>query len=1046
MMTKFTLRLAGPIQIERDGQPVQGFESDKALALLGYLALQGRAISRQRLTEMFWCELAEERGRGNLRRVLHNLATRLPGCLLIDRQSVRFDPAAPCWVDVLAFKFLADNGDIASFQAAAPLYRGELMEGLSPQDCPEFELWLVMERERWHQRVVQVLDALVEHHAQCGEYERALDYVTRLLAVMPWRERAHRQKMSLLARTGQRSAALKQYETCRHILAQELDVEPARETSALYERIRASGSVCHNLPPQPTPFVGRERELAQVAARMEEPTCRLLTLIGPGGIGKTRLALQAAGQLAESGLFPHGVYWVPLVSLSSTEFLVSSIAQSLRLSFSGSADPRAQLLGYLRDVKHELLLVLDNFEHLLPGAELLVEMLEQTPQVKLLVTSRQRLNLGWEWLFEVGGLEYPDATSVPTGLTKDSALYSAVQLFLQVAYRLDVRLSSSDDLPYVVRICQLVQGMPLGVELAAAWVRDLSCEAITRRIERHLDFLSTTVQGVPERHRSLRAVFESAWQILSPAERETFQSLSVFRGSFGSDAAEWVTGVSPDVLSALATRSLLQPVRLNRYEMLEVLRQYAAETLSASRQEQATRDRHCEYYARLLQQREEQLKGGKQAQTLDELGEEMGNIRAAWHWAVQHGKTRPLGQAWSCLARFYEMRTWFQEGMDMFANALEKLQENETLDARKMEAELVVAQVRAGLGALTARCGHYPQGKALLEVSLAEFHRLAARQETAFALNHLGIIAWAQGEYAEAQQLYRESLTIRQELGDAWGMAASLNNLGGVTYFLGEYAQAKRLLEEGLEICARIDDQFGKARSLNMLGVLTDALGEYESAQHYYEQSLAICREMGDRQGVAHTLNNLGVIAETLNILTDAQHFYEESLTIHRETGDRRGIAITLDNLGEVAHRLGNDRQARQHLEESLNIFKELGDQWGIADVARNLGEVTGTLGEESESQTYFRQALRIGMEIQAFPVVLETLIGIAECLSKSDLERACELAGLVLEHSASEKRSRSRAEYLLTSLASRLPPHVLDAARARGKAAAVEEMVQGLL
>ncbi|MCZ7570278.1 MAG: NB-ARC domain-containing protein [Ardenticatenaceae bacterium] len=402
----FHLRLFGAVQVEREGKPVRGFKSRKALAVLSYLALQARPVSRSHLADLFWGEKTEARGRANLSWVLHRLATLLPGCLQVDRHSVQFRPGPRFWLDTVAFVDLVAQGEPAALAAAAELYRGEFLAGLELEGCPEFETWLVVQRESWHQRATRVLQELIAYHTGRGEYRAGLRWAMRLLALDPWREEAHRQVMWLLARTGQRGAALAQYESCRRVLAEEFGAEPSQETQALYERILVAPVRRHNLPLQPTSFVGREAELEALARRLADPGCRLVTIVGPGGIGKTRLAIQAAAQHFDA--FLHGVTFVPLTPVSSPEHVIPAVAAALGCSFYGREEPKVQLLKYLG--AKELLLVLDNFEHLREGTDLIVDLLEGAPEVKLLVTSRERLNLRAEWLFAIEGLAYPTSS------------------------------------------------------------------------------------------------------------------------------------------------------------------------------------------------------------------------------------------------------------------------------------------------------------------------------------------------------------------------------------------------------------------------------------------------------------------------------------------------------------------------------------------------------------------------------------------------------------------------------------------------------------
>ncbi|NUO02992.1 MAG: hypothetical protein HUU01_20475, partial [Saprospiraceae bacterium] len=458
-----------------------------------------------------------------------------------------------------------------------------------------FETWMLAEQARLRELVIQALHTLAIYHAGQGQLAQGIGFVRRLLSMEPWREEAHRQLMGLLAQAGQRSAALAQYEICRQILVEELGVDPGPETKALYERIRAGDlsqraqklestgefsstpllpsplaplSPRHNLPPQPTPFIGREQEIAEIKQLLlEEPACRLLTLMGPGGIGKTRLALAAAAEVKDS--FPHGVHFAPLASVGEPEIIISALAEALHLTIQAGVKPKTELFNYLDE--KQLLLVIDNLEHLLAGVGLLSEILMAAPQVKLLATSRERLNLQEEWSYRVQGLSFPKDASPDTNFES----YSAMRLFLERACRAEAGFNLSEaDLPHVIRLCQLVDGMPLALELAAPWVRSITCREIVQEIERSLDFLTTSLRNTPARHRSIKAVLEQTWQRLPETEKALLCKLSVFQGGCLREAAIQVTGATLTLLSSLVDKALLRRAESGRYELHELIRQF----------------------------------------------------------------------------------------------------------------------------------------------------------------------------------------------------------------------------------------------------------------------------------------------------------------------------------------------------------------------------------------------------------------------------------------------------------------------------------------
>ena len=973
LMAHLSLALLGPLQVSLDGAPVTAFESDKVRALLAYLALEAdRSHRRAALAGLLWPERPERAAHLSLNQALANLRHAIGDrsapvpVLRITPETIQWNTASDSDLDVAAFNDIIAACDqhphrhpetctscARSLAQAADLYRGSVLDQFFLADSATFEEWALLQRERLHRRALRALAQLAAYHERRGAYDQAQQQAWRLLELDPWREASHRQLMRLLAFSGQRSAALAQYATCRRVLDEELGVAPEEETTALYARIQRGADVASPSAARPsdnlaahtplTPLIGREGELAQLAERLEDRNCRLLTLIGPGGIGKTRLALQIASGLR--GSFRDGVYFVPLAALNAADMLVPAIASALGFALHGLADPKAQLLAYLRT--KDMLLVLDNFEQVLDGADVLSDLIQAAPGVVVLATSREPLHLRVEWLMDLDGLPVPqdvEASSVERS--------SAVQLFVQTARRMqaDFALSPATS-PSVVRICQLVAGTPLAIELAAAWVRSQSCVEIARALEQSLEQLATTMRDVPARHRSMRAVFEHSWRLLSDAEQGVLRRLAVFRGGMEADAAEQVAGATSSLLAALVDKSLLRRNGAGRYDLHELVRQYAGEQLEAAGEAGEIRNQHTACFLALAEVAEPQLLGAELRGWLERLTREHDNLRAALTWSQIVGDAtlglRLAGALW----RFWSIHGYLSEGRDWLTRFL-ALAQNSTAPPS------VRGQALHGAGVLARQQSDYARTVALCGESLVLFRDLDNKPGMAWSLNELGWAVQAQGDVGQAAVLYQQSLALFRGLGDQRGIAETLDHLGRVAGAQSDYRQATTLFQESLLLFRTIEDKRGTALSLKSLGSALWLQGNYAAAHSLHEESLVLFRELGDNWGAALSLAHLGLVAREQGDYGAARTFFEESLLLLRELGNRAGIAVVLRDLGTMARQQGELEQARRLLEESLLLLRELGNRAGIGLVLANLGLVALGQGELERAASLFKAGL----------------------------------------------------------------------------------------
>ena len=1019
------VRLFGGFEVWRAGELLspETWPQRKTESLLKLLLTErGRVFTQDQLIEALFPDLDVKKAAQNLYRRISELRHILEPDIKKGAQSQYilrtglggycFSGKTPCWLDTEEFqkhceaaRELADTDRWLQaherYQEALVLYRGDFLA----EDL--YEEWSLGPREHWRELYLQALSQLAECHARLKKYPQAIECCQRILTLEPSHESAYRQKMLYQSYAGQSEEALTTYQQCVKTLQSELEVEPAEETKQLHDLIlrgklpRPPQAIPHNLPQRLTHFFGREEELTQIAKQLQNSSCRLLTLVGPGGIGKTRLALEAAAQQMEE--FPQGVFFVSLASISSPDLLASALADALRFSFHGREDPKQQLFNYLREKK--LLCLLDNFEHLVEAAAQLREILQSAPQVKLLVTSRARLNLQEEWVLDIEGLSFPRDE------TKDGLDgYSAAQLFLESARRVKADFSpSADERRSVTRICQLVEGMPLGLELAAAWARVLSCQEIAQEMQRNRDFLAATLRDVPERHRSIRAVFEHSWNLLEEGEREGFRRLSAFRGGFQREAAERVTDASLHLLSSLVDKSLLRHTHLGRYELHELMRQYSEEKLRENAQEMTNvHNQHCTYYAEYLHQRESHLKGHQQSQALNEISAEMENIHAACNWASEHGRNEELAKILESLFLYYILRGSVYEGAQLLGRMIHRFQQAiQGGQASVAGAELILARARARQARLLESAYQCTEAKDLLQQSLGTFRALEDQAEAAFCFNTLGGISEKLGEYEEAKRFYEGSLGIREKLVDSWGIAISMNSLANVAVAQGDYRKAKK----------------------------------------YCEESLTIRRAINDAIGISIVLNNLGGILYRLGKLEEAKSILAESLALRREIDDPWSVAIALNNLGEVSTALKEYAEAEQYLQEGLTIRRELGDQRWLPSSLKNLGHIARLLGKFDKAQQYLEEAMHRAMDLQAPPLMLDILLCTSELLAaQGKSERAVEISTMSLHHPASSKEVLDRTKELLDALKSKVPPKIFAASQKRGKARALDEVVTEIL
>jgi predicted ATPase/DNA-binding CsgD family transcriptional regulator len=694
----------------------------------------------------------------------------------------------------------------------------------------------------------------------------------------------------------------------------------------------------NNLPAQLTPLIGREQEVAMVHALLQEPEVRLVTLTGPGGIGKTRLGLYIATDMLDD--FVDGVCFVPLAPISDPALVVSTIAQTLGLKLDLL---KASLQG------KRLLLLLDNFEQVTMAAPELSELLAACPHLKILVTSRAVLHIRGEHEFEVPPLSLPDLAHLPE--SEAISQYAAVALFMQraTAVKHDFQMTIGNARS-IAEICVYLDGLPLAIELAAARIKLLSPQALLTRLIHRLQVLTSGAQDAPVRQQTLRNTIKWSYDLLDAQEQRLFRRLSVFVGGCTLQAAEAVSaalsdGVLPvlDIVSSLIDKSLLQTTGQeggeSRLRFLETIREYGLEMLAASGEEEVTRWAHAAYYLALAEEEEPKFEGPQQAMSLERLDRENENLRAAMRWALERGDEEVeialrLGGA---LWRFWLARGHLSEGQNFLKLVLAG---NEKVVAPTQAKALNAA------GTLAWFLGDYRRAEALFEESLALHRKLRDRKGIAYSLGGLGRTAFGKRNFAAARSLTEESLVILREIGDKWSIAYALEILARVAYSQGEGTETYRLLEESVALLRELDAKGDVVWPLLYLARVSINRGDHARALSLLEEVIANCKEVGNKWGIAYALSLQGQSALHQGNVDKANSLLKESLRLNREIGDRRSIARSLLLLASMAVLQEDHATARGLYEESLVIAKELGHKRFIASCLEGLANVTFAQGQ----------------------------------------------------------------------------------------------------
>jgi predicted ATPase/DNA-binding SARP family transcriptional activator len=933
-MQRLTVALLGEPHIHVDDAPVR-CASKKAAGLFYFLVQTDGRKSRRELARLFWGG-DDDAARTSLRTALQRLPASLSQWLSIDRESIgmRAGSALAIALDTRRFAALAKADDVASLTQAAELYGGDLLKNLELDAAPEYDDWLHRERARYRQLAQSVFDRLIARHRERAqrdtamastEREAAMAAARRWTLLEPAAEAAHRWLIRMFFEAGQRDAALAQFEVCQRELAVALGRGPDAETRALYDAIAAGGGAAVGTvagterptdaapvhPPElaGTSFVGRVDELAALEQLIGDPSCRLLTLHGLGGSGKSRLAHVLANQIAAR--FADGATWVALDAVRSVDGLSAAVASAAGLELAARAEPAAALTSVLRT--HERLLVLDNFEQLIAsgGVDVVLAILREAPRVTVLVTSRETLAVQEEWVYEVPGLGFP-AESVPAA----SALgeYPALELFVQRARQAYLGFSPRAEWPHVVRICRLVEGLPLAIELAAAWVRTLPCGDLAQAIETEMATMASRHRNRPARQHSLDAVVRTSWALLSREPQQALAALSIFAGGFTQEAAQAVAQASLRTVSALVDKSLVLRRADGRLGLHELVRQFAGAQLESRKvAARLVRRRHAGFYAALLERCRALLDGPNDVEAEATLSAEFANLtRAQDQWL----EDRDVDASAEALLRVMMGRGFNRQGRD-FANRL--LAGDFTMSPATQSA------------VLTWR-GHA----------------------------HLAV-----GEAARSAEDLEAAIILARKHNLARPLAFALATSVIAAFHVDDFVKAATLIDELERRVADIDDAYLKLRARFYAGLLSDGLGHSEKAEIALRETLRMARSLGSPLFVATVQTTLATPLLKQGRLEEGEALLIEALPTLERSGRQPFLARALSVLSFAvlwrSRRTEADTAAR-HAARSLAIFERAGSPYGEGVAADALGIALFTLRRVDEARALFERAVRSGV------------------------------------------------------------------------------------
>ncbi len=921
-MPRLTLQLSGTFSAAIDDTPITKFRSDKARALLAYLAVEADVDHRRETVGlMFWATSPAERARANIRNTLSNLKQLLadvPDALTITRQTVRLN-SAEINLDVTQF---SENP-----QRNIDQYRGNFLGGLSLTDAQDFDEWRLMQQERLHLLAMSTLDDLQAGALAQADYGALADFARQQIFIEPWHESAYRSLLIGLVGQGQQQAASEQYARCRAVMQNELGVELSPETEALWQRLQDEGvkqpeipvkAARHNLPSALPPFFGRTRELTAITNALANRRYRLLTLTGLGGSGKTRLALAAAQSQLDQ--FADGVWFVPLAAANTVAQIVPTIADAMSIELAGDGPVAEQLQRRLKT--QETLLVLDNLEQLPDdAADVINDLLQATEQLVIVATSRRRLQLRIEKLFPIEGLPVP-----PEDTEAEIDAFASLSLFAEQMVRLNPFAAAQDDVASMGEVCRLVDGLPLGIELAAAQLEQRSLREIVSVLRGTLRDLQTSMRDVPARQRSLRAVFESSWVLLTEPQQAVLAQLSIFRGGFAFDALRTVVPQATEsILARLVAQSLVRELGDGRYGLHPLVREFSAEKSPTP----AVAHRHSHHYLTTAQSLEERWYGLQFAAAQQEARRDWGNMDAAWQHAIATPDWPLLEDSVQGVRSLYRFAVRYREGATLFADAFAQL---EPL-ASQPDHQRVLGQIQAALVWFLVQLHDHDSAELAVTRTLAYADAIDSPDLALDVQLSQQILLTQQDKLDLSLSLSESVIALAQEHDAPLLVARAQLDAGFVHMLKGQFAQGRKLLQQAEATFREVGNVLDALTALRNVGIANMMLRELESAEKQMLAALDMARQRQDREREIFVIDTLGSVYYQSGDYGRAIDAWRERLAYARTMSLDADVAATLSNLGLAYGDIGQYKLATTTLQEALPLVAEHESELNLCNV-----------------------------------------------------------------------------------------------------------------